>query len=59
LVLGVPGRSESEGTFGTLVLILTALYRAGAELDPDRPPEYVTASHHDAYSTFPVILTAL
>ena len=59
LVLGVPGRSESEGTFGTLVLILTALYRAGAVLDPDAPPEYVTASHHDAYATFPVILTAV
>jgi len=56
LVTGVAGRGEDDGTGGTIVQILAALYRSGAQLDPARPPEFTATSHHDAYSTFPVIL---
>lgn len=60
LVTGLSARTDNdEGTDGTLVNILSALYAAGAELDPEDPPSYTDISHHDAYSRFPVLLTNL
>lgn len=60
LVTGLSSRTDNEqGTEGTMVSILSALYQAGVELDPEQPPEYTAASHHDAYSRFPVLFTTL
>lgn len=58
LVTGLSSRTDGEvGTEGTMVKILTALVAAGVELDPERPPVHTTASHHDAYESFPVVFT--
>jgi cytochrome P450 len=58
LVTGLAGRPDGEaGTDGTLVNILLRLYEAGVQLDPRSPPQYTTASHHDAYSSMPILLT--
>lgn len=60
LVTGLAPRTDGEeGTDGTIVRILRVLLRAGVKIDPDDPPEYTEASHHDAYGRFPVILANL
>lgn len=60
LVTGLSARTDgSEGTDGTIVRILRALFEAGITLDPEDPPAYTDASHHDAYARFPVVLTNL
>ena len=60
LVTGLSARTDNdEGTDGTLVNIASALYEAGIEIDPDDPPAYTEASHHDAYGRFPILLTEL
>jgi cytochrome P450 len=60
LVTGLSARTDgTEGTDGTIVRILRALFRAGVKVDPEQPPTYTEASHHDAYGRFPVIFTAL
>ena len=60
LVTGLSARTDNdEGTNGTLVNIASALYGAGIEIDPDDPPTYTEASHHDAYGRFPILLTKL
>lgn len=45
---------RSRTTDGIEVQILAALYAAGVEMDPERPPRYRAASHHDAFDSFPV-----
>ena len=60
LVTGLSARTDNdEGTDGTVVNIAGALYDAGVEIDPDDPPSYTQASHHDAYGRFPGLLTRL
>ncbi len=60
LVTGLSPRTDNDdGTDGTLVNIAGALYDAGIEIDPDDPPSYTEASHHDAYGRFPILLTRL
>ena len=60
LVTGLSARTDNdEGTDGTVVNIAGALYDAGIEIDPDDPPTYTQASHHDAYGRFPMLLTRL
>jgi len=60
LVTGLSARTDNdEGTDGTVVNIAGALYNAGIEIDPDDPPTYTQASHHDAYGRFPMLLTRL
>lgn len=60
LVTGLSARTDNdEGTDGTLVNIMAALFAAGAELDPDDPPTYTEMSFHDAYGRFPLILRNL
>lgn len=57
LVTGVFNRADAEtGTEGTMVKILTILYRHGMRLDPGAPPERITSSYHDAYARMPIIL---
>jgi cytochrome P450 len=57
LVTGIMNRDDDKhGTQGTAVRITRALYRLGAELDPDNPPQRPTDSLHDTYVTVPVIL---
>jgi cytochrome P450 len=48
-----------RGLNGALIMILLALYQAGIEPDPAQAPERDTATHYDAYSRYPVILTRL
>lgn len=60
LVTGVYQRPEDpNGTEGTMVKILRALYACGAELDPEQPPQRTTLSFHDLYESMPVILRKL
>ena len=59
LVVGLPRTERSEGTAGSMVRILRALYAAGIALDPEDPPSYSEASHQDFYARFPVLLRAL
>jgi cytochrome P450 len=60
LVTGLSARTDNdEGTDGTLVNIMAALFAAGAEIDPDDPPTYTEMSFHDAYGRFPIALRAL
>ena len=57
LVTGLsPRTDDDDGTDGTLVNILSALYAAGAELDPEDPPTYNPLTYHDAYGRFPLLL---
>jgi cytochrome P450 len=44
---------------GTLVPILLALYEAGIEPDPDRPPVRQDVTHFDEYRSYPVRFTRL
>jgi cytochrome P450 len=48
-----------DSTYGIAAQILAALYRAGVEMIPGRPPRYVESSFTDAFSTFPVRFTNL
>lgn len=50
---------DTEPTRGTIVGVLSALYRAGAELDPAHPPRRNTDSYHDAFASMPIILRKL
>ncbi|MGI9623940.1 MAG: cytochrome P450 [Acidimicrobiales bacterium] len=60
LVTGLSARTDNdEGTDGTLVNIMSALFDAGAVIDRSDPPEYTAMSHHDAYGRFPILLTNL
>jgi len=55
LVTGLSARTDgTEGTEGTVARILSELYAAGVEIDPDDRPEYVATAHVDAYERFPV-----
>lgn len=57
LVTGLSPRTDGDdGTDGTLVNILAALYAAGAEMDPSDPPTYNALTYHDAYGRFPLLL---
>ena len=38
---------------------LTALYRAGAELDPANAPKRNTDSYHDAFASLPIVFRRL
>lgn len=60
LVTGLSARTDNdEGTDGTLVNIMSALFAAGARMDPDDPPTYNELTYHDAYGRFPIIMNAL
>lgn len=59
LVVGLPRTERSDGTDGSMVRILRALYAAGMELDPADPPSYSEASHQDFYARFPLLLRGL
>jgi len=60
LVTGMFNRADDKsGTEGVMIRILRTLYEAGAEMDPERPPKRMAASHHDAYESFPLILRKL
>ena len=60
LVTGLSARTDNdEGTDGTLVNIMAALFAAGAVIDPDDAPAYTELSFHDAYGTFPIVLRNL
>ena len=60
LVTGLSTRTDNDdGTDGTLVNIMAALFAAGAEIDPSDPPTYTEMSHHDAYGRFPIVLRNL
>lgn len=58
LVTGMFNRTDdATGTEGTMVKIVRTLFEAGAELDPQDPPERGHAvSYHDHYARFPVVL---
>jgi cytochrome P450 len=47
-------RGDGDPTAGSMALILSKLFAAGIELDPDDPPVYTTATHMDAFASFPV-----
>jgi hypothetical protein len=60
LVTGIRGKTDSKfGNDGTALKIVKTFYAHGCELDPARPPQRRTASHHDAYDSVPVILREL
>lgn len=60
LVTGLSNRTDqTTGAEGMLVRILRALYRAGAELDPERPPVRNTKTAHDSYESMPLVFRAL
>jgi len=50
--------NEAAGTEGTVVTLLLALYRAGVQVDPERPPQ-VAPSVLRRYTSFPVLFTNL
>lgn len=57
LVTGLStGTGDDSATDGTMIKILSALYNAGVEMDPQAPPVRSVISHHDAFDSFPVIL---
>jgi hypothetical protein len=47
LVTGVSARTDGidDGTAGTLVVMLNALYESGMVLDPDNPPKPAITMH--------------
>lgn len=59
LVTGLPKREGEQPTEGTMLRIISALYTAGVELDPEHPPVENTSSSHDSYASMPIILTKL
>jgi hypothetical protein len=42
---------------GVVPRLLLGLYRAGLELDPDRPPTVLDGNTQGKYTTFPATLT--
>jgi cytochrome P450 len=50
---------DTDPTLGTIVGVLSALYRAGAELDPANPPRRNTESYHDAFASMPIVFGSL
>ena len=50
---------DTDPTLGTIVGVLNALYRAGAELDPANPPRRNTESYHDAFASMPIVFRNL
>jgi len=50
---------DTDPTLGTIVGVLSALYRAGAELDPANPPRRNTESYHDAFASMPIVFRNL
>lgn len=60
LVTGLSSRVDDDsGTNGTLITMLRALYDRGIALLPDDLPRKTESSFHDAYETFPVLLTRM
>ena len=60
LVTGLSRRyDDADPTKGTIVGVLSALFQAGAELDPDNPPVRNKDSYHDAFASMPLILRKL
>lgn len=55
LATGTPSRAD--GTTGTIVMIVSALYRAGAEMVPGDPPVASSTSQHEAFERFPIRFT--
>jgi cytochrome P450 len=51
--------AQEQTTAGISTQILAELYRAGVEMDPNRPWAFRAVSHHDAFDAFPVRFTAL
>ena len=57
LVTGIMNSGDDKhGTHGTAVRLMMALYKLGAELDPDNPPKRPEDSLHDTYDSVPMIL---
>lgn len=57
LVTGIMNSGDAKhGTHGTAVRIMMALYKLGAELDPDNLPKRPADSLHDTYESVPMIL---
>jgi cytochrome P450 len=52
-------RPDQDSALGLLVRLLLECYRAGVELDPDRPPTLTQQSRADQYATFPVRFSRL
>ena len=50
---------DTDPTLGTILGVLTALYRAGAELDPANAPKRNTDSYHDAFASLPIVFRRL
>jgi cytochrome P450 len=50
---------DTDPTLGTILGVLTALYRAGAELDPTNAPKRNTDSYHDAFASLPIVFRRL
>lgn len=50
---------DTDPTLGTIVGVLSALYHAGAELDPADPPRRNTESYHDAFASMPIVFRNL
>ena len=50
---------DTDPTLGTILGVLTALYRAGAELDPAVAPKRNTDSYHDAFASLPIVFRRL
>jgi cytochrome P450 len=60
LVTGIMNKGDDKhGTHGTAVRVMLALYKLGAELDPDNPPLRPHDSMHDHYDSVPMILRKL
>jgi cytochrome P450 len=53
------GDASSTATYGSMGVILSRLYAAGIELDPDDPPVYSDATFMDTFSRFPVWFSGL
>lgn len=57
LVTGIMNSGDTKhGTHGTAVRIMMALYKLGAELDPDDPPQRPVDNLHDIYERIPMVL---
>jgi len=58
LVTGIMNSGDAKhGTHGTAVRILIALYKLGARLDPENPPQRPSDSLHDTYESVPMIVS--
>lgn len=50
---------DREGTEGSMVRILKALFSRGVKLDKNRAPQRVSNSYHDAFESIPIVLNAV